>query len=389
MVVNAPVEAGAGLRRTPAWGAALQIRPIQATLLSDQKMFFDASKTPVNDRRPAMADRFRRAHHQPPRAPVHRVAALLPVVVAVTVGGMVATIAGCDAPAAGPAARAAGARPRVVATTTIVADLVRQIGGEWVDVDCLMAPGIDPHSYKATPRDAERIAAADLVVASGLHLEGRLADLLGRLGRRRPVLAVGDALPRDLVLTAGPDVADPHVWFDAALWARTAPVVADALARLDAAHAAAYHAAAAAYAARLESLHATLAARIAAIPVERRVLVTAHDAFRYFGRAYQLEVVAVQGLSTESEAGLGDINRLVDLLVSRAIPAVFVETSVSDRNVRALVEGAAARGHAVALGGRLYSDSLGGPGEADTLEAALTANVDTIVAALGAAAREP
>lgn len=314
---------------------------------------------------------------------------MLPVVVAMTVIGMLAAIGGCGAPEAGSSERPAGARLRVVATTTIVADLVRQIGGGRVEVSCLMAAGIDPHSYKATPRDAERIAAADLVVASGLHLEGRLADLLARHGRRRPVLAVGDALPPDLLLTAGPDVADPHVWFDAALWARTAPVVADTLSRLDASGAAAYRAAAAAFAARLESLHATVAARIAVIPPERRVLVTAHDAFRYFGRAYGVEVVAVQGLSTESEAGLGDINRLVDLLVARAIPAVFVETSVSDRNVRALVEGAAARGHAVALGGRLYSDALGGPGDADTLEAALTANVETIVAALGVPAREP
>jgi manganese/zinc/iron transport system substrate-binding protein len=354
-------------------------------------MFFDASKPQANHRSPGTAEGVRRAAAPPcarrePR-PARATAALVPIVTALTVVGMLAGIGGCDAPEAGPAERPPAGRLRVVVTTTIVADLVRQIGGGRVEVDCLMAPGIDPHSYKATPRDAERIAAADLVVASGLHLEGRLADLLGRLGRRRPVLAVGDALPRELLIIAGADVADPHVWFDASLWARTAPVVADALARLDASGAASFHAAAADLVRRLESLHATLAARIAAIPPERRVLVTAHDAFRYFGRAYDIEVVAVQGASTESEAGLGDINRLVDLLVTRGIPAVFVETSVSDRNMRALVEGAAARGHAVATGGRLYSDSLGGPGEADTLEKALTANVDTIVAALGPPAR--
>lgn len=299
--------------------------------------------------------------------------------------------AGCDRPIAdapaiapgSPAAGGGGARPRVVATTTIVADLVRQVGGGRVDVECLMAPGIDPHSYKATPRDADRLAAAELVVASGLHLEGRLADLLTRLGRRRSVVAVADALPRDRLLVADPGIADPHVWFDASLWALAAPVVADALATLDPAGAAEYHTAATTVASRLNSLHANLAARIASIPAERRVLVTAHDAFRYFGRAYDIEVVGVQGLSTESEAGLGDINRLVDLLVTRRIPAVFVETSVSDRNVAALVEGSAARGHRVALGGRLHSDSLGAPGSgAETLEGALTANVETIVAAL-------
>ncbi len=281
----------------------------------------------------------------------------------------------------------AGPRPplRVVATTTIVADLVRQVGGGRVDVDCLMAAGIDPHSYKATPRDADRLAAADLVVASGLHLEGRLADLLQRLGRRRPVVAVADRLPPERLLSDGPGIADPHVWFDASLWALTPPIVAAALGELDPANAAAYEAAAAAFTARLETLHARLRDRIATIPEDRRVLVTAHDAFRYYGRAYGIDVVGVQGLSTESEAGLGDINRLVERLVSRRIPAVFVETSVSDRNVTALIEGAAALGHAVVLGGRLYSDALGDAGSgAETLEEALRANTETIVAALTA-----
>lgn len=299
-------------------------------------------------------------------------------------------VAGCASEAGSSRRRDAGGPLRVVATTTIVADLVRQVGGPRVEVDCLMAAGIDPHSYKATPRDADRLAAADLVVASGLHLEGRLADLLQRLGRRTPVVAVADALPRERLLISGPGIADPHVWFDASLWALTPPVVAAALADLDPAGAEAYHAAAAAVVERLERLHDTVRDRIASIPLERRVLVTAHDAFRYFGRAYAIEVVGVQGLSTESEAGLGDINRLVDRIVDRRIPAVFVETSVSDRNVTAIIEGAAARGHAVAVGGRLYSDALGGPGSgAETLEAALTANADTIVAALEAGWSSP
>ena len=293
--------------------------------------------------------------------------------------------AGCGRPpAAGPEAER---RPRVVCTTTVVADLVRQVAGDHVAVDCLMPPGVDPHSYRATPRDADRLAAADLVVASGLRLEGRIADLIARLGTRVPVVAVADALPRDALLATSADSFDPHVWFDAALWAQCAPAVAEALARIDPEAAAAHRSRAEAYAKRLAAFDAAVRARIAAIPAERRVLVTAHDAFRYFGRAYGLEVVGVQGTSTESEAGLGDVNRLVDLLVTRRIPAVFVETSVSDRNVAALVEGAAARGHAVVLGGRLHSDSLGGPGSgAETLEAALAANVDAIVAGLGASA---
>jgi manganese/zinc/iron transport system substrate-binding protein len=189
------------------------------------------------------------------------------------------------------------------------------------------------------------------------------------------------------LLEVGAGRHDPHVWFDAALWARCAPPVAEALAAIDAAGAAEYRERAEAYAARLEMLDAAARQRIASIPAGRRVLVTAHDAFRYFGRAYGIEVVGVQGTSTESEAGLSDVNRLVDMVVTRGIPAVFVETSVSDRNVEALREGAQARGHTLALGGRLYSDSLGVPGsDADTLEKALRANVETIVAALQGAA---
>jgi manganese/zinc/iron transport system substrate-binding protein len=288
-------------------------------------------------------------------------------------------MAGCRAP---EAPRPAG-KPRVLATTTVVADLVRQVAGDRVEVECLMAPGIDPHSYRPTPADADRLARADLVVASGLQLEGRLAALLERLGTRRPVLAVGDRLPRERLLPVTDDLFDPHVWFDAGLWSLCPPLVAEALAGIDPAGAPEYRARAAAHAAALATLDADVRGRIATIPQPRRVLVTAHDAFRYFGRAYGIEVVGVQGTSTESEAGLHDVNRIVGLLVTRGIPAVFVETSVADRNVAALIEGARARGQAVAIGGRLYSDSLGEPGSgADTLAAALTANVETIVGAL-------
>jgi manganese/zinc/iron transport system substrate-binding protein len=289
-----------------------------------------------------------------------------------------ALVAACQPPAAGWAEPAA-----VVATTTVVADLVRQVGGDRVAVDCLMGAGIDPHSYKATPRDADRLARAKLVVASGLHLEGKLSDLLARLARRVPVTAVADGLPRDALLPVGEGLYDPHVWFDAKLWSRCVPAVTSALARLDPGGRVDYEARASDYVRRLEALDGRLRERLATIPGQRRVLVTAHDAFRYFGRAYGVEVVGVQGTSTEAEAGLADINRLVDLIVARGIPAVFVETSVSDRNVAALREGAKARGRDVSLGGSLYSDSLGGPGSgAETLEAALEANVETIVTGL-------
>lgn len=281
----------------------------------------------------------------------------------------------------------AAAEVRVVATTTVVADLVRQVGGERVSVESLMADGVDPHSYRATPRDADRLLRADVIVASGLHLEGKLAQLLERLSRRRNVVAVAEAVPEAKLLPIGNGLFDPHVWFDAALWSHCPAAVAEALAKLDAAGAAGYQQRAEAYAARLQRLDAEVRDRLAGIPAARRVLITAHDAFRYFGRAYGLEVVGVQGTSTESEAGLADMNRLVELVVSRGIPAVFVETSVADRNVTALREGAAARGQQLSLGGRLYSDALGPAGsDGDTLERALLANVETIVAALGGAA---
>jgi manganese/zinc/iron transport system substrate-binding protein len=266
----------------------------------------------------------------------------------------------------------------VVATTTIVADLVRQVGGDRVAVDCLMGPGIDPHSYRATPRDADRLARAKLIVASGLHLEGKLSELLARLGRRVPVTAVADTLPSEQLLPVTDTLHDPHVWFDARLWSRCVPAVVEALAKLDPGGREHFQARAADAIRRLESLDDRLRDRLASIPKQQRVLVTAHDAFRYF-----VEVLGVQGTSTESEAGLADINRLVETIVARKIPAVFVETSVSDRNVTALREGARARGHAVALGGQLYSDALGGPGSgAETLEAMLLANVETIHAGL-------
>lgn len=288
----------------------------------------------------------------------------------------------------GRLAAAAAPAVRVVATTTVVADLVRQVGGDRAAVESLMADGVDPHSYRATPRDADRLLRADLIVANGLHLEGKLAQLLDRLGRRRPVVAVAEEIPEASLLAIGNGLFDPHVWFDAALWSRCPGAVAEALAEQDPTGAAGYRQRAADYAMRLKRLDKIVRTKLAVIPPDRRVLITAHDAFRYFGRAYGLEVVGVQGTSTESEAGLADMNRLVDLVVSRGIPAVFVETSVSDRNVTALREGAAARGQTVSLGGRLYSDALGpAGGDGDTLEAALLANVNTIATALAGDSR--
>lgn len=274
---------------------------------------------------------------------------------------------------------------RVTATTTVVADLVEQVGGDLVVVESLMADGVDPHSYRATPRDIDRLVRADLIVANGLHLEGKLAELLERIGRKRPFVAVGEAVPQDELLPIGNGLFDPHIWFDAKLWSYCPFAVADALIQLDSKAASHYQHRAEKYSQDLLELDENVRKKFNEIPRQRRVLITAHDAFRYFGRAYGLEVIGVQGTSTESEAGLADMNQLVDLVVRRRIPAVFVETSVSDRNVTALIEGASARGHIVRLGGRLYSDALGpAGGGGDTLERALLSNVDTIFGALRA-----
>ena len=272
---------------------------------------------------------------------------------------------------------------RVTTTTTVVADLVEQVGGDLVVVESLMADGVDPHSYRATPRDIDRLVRADLIVANGLHLEGKLAELLERIGRKRPFVAVGEAVPQDELLPIGNGLFDPHIWFDAKLWSYCPFAVADALIQLDSEAASHYQHRAEKYSQDLLELDENVRKKFNEIPRQRRVLITAHDAFRYFGRAYGLEVIGVQGTSTESEAGLADMNQLVDLVVRRRIPAVFVETSVSDRNVTALIEGASARGHIVRLGGRLYSDALGpAGGGGDTLERALLSNVDTIFGAL-------
>ena len=274
---------------------------------------------------------------------------------------------------------------RVTTTTTVVADLVEQVGGDLVVVESLMADGVDPHSYRATPRDIDRLVRADLIVANGLHLEGKLAELLERIGRKRPFVAVGEAVPQDELLPIGNGLFDPHIWFDAKLWSYCPFAVADALIQLDSEAASHYQHRAEKYSKDLLELDENVRKKFNEIPRQRRVLITAHDAFRYFGRAYGLEVIGVQGTSTESEAGLADMNQLVDLVVRRRIPAVFVETSVSDRNVTALIEGASARGHIVRLGGRLYSDALGpAGGGGDTLERALLSNVDAIFGALRA-----
>jgi len=275
---------------------------------------------------------------------------------------------------------------RVVATVSMLADTVRAVGGSRVEVASLLGEGVDPHTYRPTRADIAKLSSADLVIANGLHLEAQLDETLKALARSKPVLFAAEKIPQSQLLADEDykDRKDPHVWMDPKLWSIVVEAVRDTLIERDPAGRAAYQAGAAAYLAELSRLADYSQKILNTVPKEARVLITAHDAFGYFGRAYGFDVEGIQGLSTESEAGLKRIEELVTLLVTRKVRAVFVESSVPERNVRALVEGARARGHQVVVGGELYSDALGAPGTYEgTLIGMLDHNVTTISRALG------
>ncbi len=284
-------------------------------------------------------------------------------------------------------------RLRVVATTSLVADLVREIGGTDVTVEALMGPGVDPHLYRARESDVQRMVSADLILYTGLHLEGKMGDVLEGVSRRGiGAVPVGEQIGADSLIAASGAMAeaggtyDPHVWMDVALWKRVSGAVAGALATADPEHADAFFARGRAYGVRLDSLDAYVRARVDELPPERRVLITAHDAFNYFGRAYGVEVRGLQGISTATEAGTADVRALAEFVAARRLPALFVETSVSPRAIEAVREAVRSRGFEVSIGGSLYSDALGGPGSgADTYLGMIRANVDAIVGGLSGA----
>lgn len=253
-------------------------------------------------------------------------------------------------------------KPRVVATVGMLADLVRAIAGERAEVIGLIGPGIDPHLYKPTRSDIRHLASADAVFHVGLMLEGRMGDTLQRLRHsQRTIRAVGDTLPRHAIrYPDGQDShPDPHVWMDVSLWTQCLPAIEQTLAQLDPLGAPDFARNRARLERQLHQLHDYVHATIATIPPDRRQLVTAHDAFGYFSRAYDIPVRGVQGLSTDSEAGLADIRDLVNFLVQREIPAIFIESSVSPDNLRAVLRGAHARGATLSIGGELFSDAMG------------------------------
>lgn len=280
---------------------------------------------------------------------------------------------------------------KVVCTTGMVTDIVRNVAGELAMVEGIVGEGVDPHLYQATRGDIGRLLKADVVFYSGLMLEGKMADALIRVGRKKPVYAVTELVDEKLLLEP-PEFQghfDPHLWMDVSLWKNCTKMVADTLSDFDKKNADTYRANYERYAERLSALDAHAKQVLGSIPEKSRVLVTAHDAFNYLAKAYGLEVRGIQGVSTESEAGIDDINRLVDEIVRREIKAVFVESSVSDKNVRSLIEGAKARGHDVVIGGKLYSDAMGKPGTYEgTYVGMIDHNVTVIARALGGYAPE-
>ncbi|MBL8438351.1 MAG: zinc ABC transporter substrate-binding protein [Zoogloeaceae bacterium] len=281
-------------------------------------------------------------------------------------------------------ATAQGRPLQVVTTLAQIAEPLALIAGPGAVVSSLMGPGVDPHLYRLTRSDVAKLAQADLIVANGLHLEVQLEEMLATLASRKPVVAIGDFIDPALIRHPAGELPDPHVWMDPTLWRAALQGAVAALEKADPAGGPGYRARAATYFTRLGELSTRVGEVMGSVPQASRVLVTAHDAFGYFGRAYGLEVMAIQGISTESEAGLRRIEELVETLVQRRIRAVFVESSVSPRSVRALIDGARARGHEVVVGGELYSDAMGAPGSyTGTYLGMIDHNASTIAKSLG------
>ncbi|MEE2820057.1 MAG: zinc ABC transporter substrate-binding protein [Planctomycetota bacterium] len=280
----------------------------------------------------------------------------------------------------------------VVTTTEMVADITKHVAGEHANVQALMGEGVDPHLYKPTAADAKVILGADVIFYSGLMLEGRMADTFFKAARMGKVVYPVTELLDETYLLEPEEFEghwDPHVWNDVAAWSKAVEAVAEAFCEQDPDNCEAYKANAKAYQKELAELNAYVQKVLSTIPKDKRVLVTAHDAFNYFGRAYDVEVLGVQGLSTESEAGIEDVNTLVDVLFDRNIDAVFIESSVSDRIIKALIEGAKAKGHTVRIGGTLFSDAMGASGTYEgTYIGMIDHNATIIAQSLGGSAPE-
>ncbi|GCC50216.1 manganese transporter [Chryseotalea sanaruensis] len=274
-------------------------------------------------------------------------------------------------------------RLMIVTTTGMIADAVKNVTGDGADVISLMGAGVDPHLYKATQGDLQKLTDADVIFYNGLHLEGKMAEVLEKLGRTKTVIPVTQAIQENELRLITEGIHDPHIWFDVKLWKNAVVEVEKNLSTVDSAKQHVYKVNAARYLTQLDSLDNAVSQQIQTIPATQRVLITAHDAFGYFGDAYAMEVRGLQGISTVSEFGLKDVTELVDFIISRKIKAIFVETSVSEKSINAVIEGCQNKGWQVSIGGSLYSDAMG---EANTPEGTyigmVSKNVSTIVSAL-------
>ena len=275
---------------------------------------------------------------------------------------------------------------KITTTVNMVSDLVRQVGGEHVEVVEIMGPGVDPHLYKASANDVAKLQKADAIFHVGLLLEGKLEEVLGKLkAGGKPVYAVTENINTSHLLK--PDDFeghfDPHIWFEVPLWKETVDVVVGGLCQLDPTHKADYEANGNSTKARMKELHQWAETKVAAIPSEKRILVTSHDAYNYFGRAYGFKVVALQGISTVSEAGLADRTKLVDFIKVQNVKTIFVETTVNPEAIKAIAADAG-----VKVGGELFSDAMGERGQMEgeldlgTYEGMIRHNLTTIVNAL-------
>lgn len=273
----------------------------------------------------------------------------------------------------------------IVATIGMIADIAQNVGGDHAKVTALMGPGIDPHLYKASAGDVSRLSNADIIFYNGLHLEAKMSEVLEQMSGRAKTVAVTDSIDRSVLLppTEYKGAYDPHVWFDVTLWQKAVDAVRDTLVEVDAKNAEDYQRNARVYLAQLDKLHQYVQTQAARLAHNQRVLVTAHDAFNYFGQAYGFEVRGLQGISTAAEAGAADIQELADFIAQARIPAMFVETSVSPRNIEAVRAAVKSRGFDVKIGGHLFSDAMGAAGTPEgTYIGMIRHNIDTIVESL-------
>ncbi len=273
----------------------------------------------------------------------------------------------------------------VVTTTGMLYDAVVNIGGDAVEAEAIMGPGVDPHLYKATQGDLSKINRADLVIYNGIYLEGKMSKVLKKLGRQKRVLAAAEVIPDSSLIqfTKYENAKDPHVWFDVSLWKMVVKGISQALQQSDTTNAQAFQKNTTNYLKKLDRLESLIQDKLNEIPSEQRILITAHDAFGYFGKAYNIEVKGLQGISTVADFGLKDISNIIDLILEKKIKAIFVETSVSEKSIQAVVTGCKEKGHEVEIGGSLYSDAMGEwSTEEGTYIGMFSKNVATIVAAL-------